>query len=294
MTTTPRSGPAVSAARYLRKKDFLPGHGALKHKCACDPPLALELICVFRRRCRDSVASTQPQLHPTPMASSTLFRSTLLILCFGQCSPLRLRRSPGPRGSRRRSAGYDRQSAGIALSRLIRGLARRQSVLAAPISKTRILNPLTRKRLFTATRFAVFALFCLFTERLFAQAQDGNFSSTPVDMVVNAGTNQERWATSSFGVMETVGLRQGEQITITLIAPDTWKTFPVGLAPLDGGEIVAAEYLVVDENGTASFTFTGGNVPGIYRVIVTVGGDQYLLQLYVARPDEVESIPCPP
>jgi hypothetical protein len=153
---------------------------------------------------------------------------------------------------------------------------------------------MSTKQFFLAFLPAVFAVIYLPAERACAQAQDGNFSKTPIQMVVNAGTNQERWATSQFGVMESVGLRQGEQIAIALVAPAGTKSRPVGLAPLDGGEIGVTQEPEVDGNGTVSFTFTGGNVPGIYRIVVTIGADQYLLQLYVAHPDDLPGPPCPP
>ncbi|HWL93719.1 MAG TPA: hypothetical protein VNT79_09295 [Phycisphaerae bacterium] len=148
------------------------------------------------------------------------------------------------------------------------------------------------KQFFSAFLAAVFAVICFPAEKVSAQGQDGNFSHTPIDMVVNAGTSEERWATSHFGIVGPIGLRPDEQIAITLIASNTNRGYLVGIAPLDGGALLGAEDLVVAEDGTINFTFQGGNTPGIYRVVVAIGAEQYQLRLYVARPEEIPAI-CP-
>jgi hypothetical protein len=151
-------------------------------------------------------------------------------------------------------------------------------------------NSMTTKKIpFTAFLAAVFAVVYLPVERVSAQAQDGNRYSTPIQMVVNAGINGEQLLTSHFGFMAPVGVLAGEQIPITLIVSVAWKSFPVGLAPLDGGEIISQEELVVDENGTVSFAFVGGNRPGTYRVLVTIASEQYELQLYVPKPEDMDA-----
>ena len=130
---------------------------------------------------------------------------------------------------------------------------------------------------------ALIVTFCLPTQELGAQAVGENRYSTPIDMVVDGGTSKERWGTSHFGVMEPIGLHQNEQTAITLIVPSSKANYPVGIAPLDGGEILASENHVAS-NGTISFTFVGGG-RGLYRVLVSIGSERYQLRLYVSNRD---------
>jgi hypothetical protein len=153
---------------------------------------------------------------------------------------------------------------------------------------------MTTKRFFTATRIAVFAMVCLFTGRLFAQAQDGNRYSTPINMLVNAGTSEERMRSSHFGSLAPVGMRPSEQIAITLNVPGSMVAYPVGIAPLDGGTVFAAEELFVNSDRTVSFDFVGGKTPGLYRVLVNIASQQYELQFYVPKPEDMELGCVPP
>jgi hypothetical protein len=91
--------------------------------------------------------------------------------------------------------------------------------------------------------------------------------------------------------MEPLGLFRNEQIGINLILPSDKKNYPVGIAPLDGGEIFGSANLYVANDGSVHFSFQGGDTPGFYRVLVTIASEQYQLQFYVSRlePDTV----CP-
>ena len=145
----------------------------------------------------------------------------------------------------------------------------------------------TKQFFFTAFIAAAFAVIYFPAEKLSAQAQDGNPYSTAIDMVINGDTNGGRQRTSHFGIMDPIGLRADEQIAITLNVSSAWANYPVGIAPVDGGEVFAPENLSVASNGTVSFAFKGGNTPGLYRVLVTIGPEQYQLQLYVAKPGDI-------
>jgi hypothetical protein len=127
-------------------------------------------------------------------------------------------------------------------------------------------------------------------EKVSAQAQDGNPYSIPIEMVVTGGTT-EGVETSHHGMMDLVGLRPNEQIAVTLNVPTSWGGNPVGIAPLDGG-VVAPEGVEVKGDGSVNFTFEGGDTPGLYRVLVTIGGDEYQLQFYVVKPTHLEGL-CP-
>jgi hypothetical protein len=51
---------------------------------------------------------------------------------------------------------------------------------------------------------------------------------------------------------------------------------------LDGGDIIpAADVLKVGPDNTVSFNYHGGNLHGLYRVMVLVGGAEQLLEFYV-------------
>jgi hypothetical protein len=143
---------------------------------------------------------------------------------------------------------------------------------------------MTIKKLLAAACLGAIAIVCLTAEKLSAQAEGENRYSSPIEMVVNAGTNGERQRASHDGVMEAVGLWPNEQIAITLTGSSFRAKDPVGIAPLDGGEIFADPDLSVAGDGTVAFAFQGGRTPGLYRVVITVGPEQYQLQLYVARP----------
>jgi hypothetical protein len=120
---------------------------------------------------------------------------------------------------------------------------------------------------------------------VFEACAQNTFSSapTPIEMVAVVGNGAERRLRSLDGVMEPVGLPAGGQITLTLEAPTGKAGQRVSLRLLDGGEIVAAPPLSMASDGTASFTFKAGDTRGLYRVEVTIGVEQYELQLYAVK-----------
>ena len=135
---------------------------------------------------------------------------------------------------------------------------------------------------------AVFAVIYFPAEKVSAQAQDGNRYSTAIDMVINGDTNGGRQRTSHFGIMDPIGLRPDERIAITLNVSSNWANSPVGIAPLDGGEVFApGDQLYVASDGTIDFSFKGGTTPGLYRILVTIASEQYQLQLYVPKPGDI-------
>jgi hypothetical protein len=112
------------------------------------------------------------------------------------------------------------------------------------------------------------------------------FSSapTPIEMVTVVGNGAEKRLRSLDGVMEPVGLPAGGEIAITLEAPSSKAGQRVSVRLLDGGEIVAPPALSVATNGKVDFTFKPGDTGGLYRVEVTLGVEQYELQLYAVKP----------
>jgi hypothetical protein len=138
-----------------------------------------------------------------------------------------------------------------------------------------------RKLLYT-TFLALLATIYLPVGKPSVQAQDGNRLSPAIQMVIDGDTGQNRQRTSHSGILDPIGLSRDEQIGITLVLPSTSINSSVGIAPLDGGEIVASENLTVAGDGTVHFSFTGGDTPGLYRVVVTIASQQYQLQFHVA------------
>lgn len=135
-----------------------------------------------------------------------------------------------------------------------------------------------------------FAAICPPAGQLIAQAQSGG-STNPIEMVVDSGTSKERWRTSQFGIVGPVGLRPNEETPITLIVSGGRAGYPVGIAPLDGGEIFTPASLSVNSDSTVDFSFRGGTRPGLYRILVTIASEQYELHFYGANSLDWN---CPP
>ncbi len=117
--------------------------------------------------------------------------------------------------------------------------------------------------------------------------------SLPV--AINYGQGQARQVNMYHGTMEPVGLLPNQSVNVTVALPTTTAGATVQLGPLDGGrigspappgtEIVTSTItLDVPATGAVQFNFQTNRTPGLYRVLMTVGGKQYLLQFYAARP----------
>jgi len=126
-------------------------------------------------------------------------------------------------------------------------------------------------------------------------------SDEVIPVVIHYGEGQETRATVHRGVMAPVGLLQNQIVTVTLLLP-TRAGEPVILGLYDGGQIGAAvlpgsenislSNLAVPDTGTVRFNFQAGRLLGLYRLLVTIGPGQYLLQFYAGRPRD-GSLPIP-
>jgi hypothetical protein len=125
-----------------------------------------------------------------------------------------------------------------------------------------------------------------------------------LQLAINYGGEDERRLTSHEGVIEPLAMVHNQLQPVTLLCARERAGQPVTLSPLDGrveivveGETTAidssAPALVGDE-GTVNFTLKAP-LPGKYRIQVTIGADQYQLQLYVCKiatsPDPVVTPP---
>ncbi len=144
----------------------------------------------------------------------------------------------------------------------------------------------TRKLLHT-TRTALLAMICLPVGKLSVQAQDGNRFRPTIQLLVDGDTSGASQRTIQSGIMEPIDLVRNEHIGITVILPSDRSNYPVGIAPLDGGEVFGSDNLYVASNGSVHFSFQGGDIPGLYRVLVTVASEEYQLQFYVSRLESV-------
>ena len=146
---------------------------------------------------------------------------------------------------------------------------------------------MTTKKLLSVACAALFAALCLDTAKVSAQspplAADNEKDS--LQMVVNYGQGKEKRRRSHHGEMEPVGLPLGQVIEITLEFPKKRAGQLVIVSALDGGRITApGGPLSVSANGTVSFSFQSGQVPGLYRLLVQ-GAEQYELHLHAVDPN---------
>jgi hypothetical protein len=117
------------------------------------------------------------------------------------------------------------------------------------------------------------------------RAQTLNGSGPSIEMETDDGSGERKRQRTLDGVMEPVGLPVGGQIAITLEASSSKAGQTVRLGLLDGGEIADPSTLTVATDGKVGFSFVAGITPGLYRVLVSLGTDQYELRLYAVEID---------
>jgi hypothetical protein len=116
-----------------------------------------------------------------------------------------------------------------------------------------------------------------------------------IPVVISYGQNQETRARVYRGVMDPVGMRPNQIVTVTLLLPKSVAGMDVALGLYDGGQIGQAAVpntsiialtalLHAAADGTVQFNFQAGQTLGLYRLQLTVGPFQSLLQFYVGRP----------
>lgn len=112
-------------------------------------------------------------------------------------------------------------------------------------------------------------------------------------VVISYGQNQETRARIYRGVMDPVGMPPSQIVTATVFFPVNRAGQPVRFGLYDGGQIATSvaggftpniEGALVSVDGTLQFNFQAGPTLGLYRLLVTVGAGQYLLQFYAANP----------
>ena len=97
------------------------------------------------------------------------------------------------------------------------------------------------------------------------------------------GGGTQRHLRSHQGVVEQLCLNANQTVAVTLQFPAEKVGARLTVTCLDGGEVIGGNPVVLP-NGKALFTFHAGSAPGLYRLPVYVGGDQYRLEFYVIDP----------
>ena len=127
-------------------------------------------------------------------------------------------------------------------------------------------------------------------------------SDESIPVVIHYGEGQETRATVFRGVMDPAGLFQNQLVNVTLLLPPTRAGEPVSFGLYDGGQLSVPDVIELNDgvlplkvsvDGSVRFNFRAGRILGLYRLLVTVGPAQYLLQFYaVQRPTGVP-LPVP-
>jgi hypothetical protein len=117
--------------------------------------------------------------------------------------------------------------------------------------------------------------------------------SSPV--LISYGQDLETRVQVHHGLMEPVGVPIEQSVTVTLFLPSAYAGQIVKLGLYDGGKvgpptlpgqqtITFTAPLPVSADGMVQFNFQAGRTFGLYRVLVTAGPAQFLLQFYAVRP----------
>jgi hypothetical protein len=113
-------------------------------------------------------------------------------------------------------------------------------------------------------------------------AQTPNGAAGTVNAVIRSDLGKSRRLEGQSGHIGRAGLRPRQNVRVTLECPGSAKGDPVVVRTLDGGTIIPAnDVLKVGPDNTVSFNYQGGNLYGLYRVMVLVGGGEHVLEFYV-------------
>lgn len=126
-------------------------------------------------------------------------------------------------------------------------------------------------------------------------------SEESIPVVIDYGQGHQTRASINRGVMEPVGVPKAQSVTVTLFLPSTYAGQIVSLGLYDGGEVggaaapgsamVAFQAIAVPADGVVQFNFKAGHILGLYRVLITIGPAQYLLQFYAVTPRPTSGLP---
>jgi hypothetical protein len=136
--------------------------------------------------------------------------------------------------------------------------------------------------LLSAACCTTFALICFGTPTVYPPTMDNGDGS--FQLAINYNSDNEIRFVSHGNLVEPLGLIFNQIQPVTLICPVAKAGQPITFSPLDGGgEVIVAGPLSVANDGTVAVSLKAAARPGLYRILVTVGADQYQLQLYVHK-----------
>ena|SRR5688572_5338759 len=101
----------------------------------------------------------------------------------------------------------------------------------------------------------------------------------PLQMIVDYPDGAQRRRQSAEETVEPVGMRPGQEVTVTLRFLRKRAGDEIRISSMDGGEIDVPSPVTVPSDGNVSFTFRAGS-PGLYRLAV-MGVFQYELSFHV-------------
>lgn len=127
-----------------------------------------------------------------------------------------------------------------------------------------------------------------------------------IPVVISYGQEQETRVQVYRGLMEPAGVPAAQSVTVTLLLSSAYAGQIVKLGLYDGGQVGAVALPgqdiitfgdpgvplpVVSTDGTVQFNFKAGRTLGLYRLLVTVGPAQFLLQFYAVKPRSTSGLP---
>ena len=124
-----------------------------------------------------------------------------------------------------------------------------------------------------------------------------------IPVVIRYGQSQEARVQVYRGLMEPVGVPAQKSITVTILLPAAYAGEIVRLGRYDGGQIGPFDLpglplrqfdrpLAAALDGSVQFNFEAGQTLGLYRVLMTAGPAQFLLQFYAVKPRS-SALPLP-
>ena len=120
-----------------------------------------------------------------------------------------------------------------------------------------------------------------------------------IPVVISYGEGLETRASISQGLMQPVGVPREQSVTVTLLLLGKYAGQPLALGLYDGGQVGAVTLPgqdmitftnpgvplpIVSADGKAQFNFRAGANFGLYRLLVTIGPNQFLLQFHAVAP----------
>jgi hypothetical protein len=139
---------------------------------------------------------------------------------------------------------------------------------------------------------AVLASVNLVFATLFAAHSSAQDAEDALRVTITSAQGRERHPHSRGGTVGWVGLRSEQRVSITLQLPRSYAGQVAMIGPLDGGQVIARDNLLVSADGKVQCSFQAGATLGLYRVSAQIGTEQYFLQFYVIDPDHPETNPA--